>query len=306
MTQSLSAIVRSAISSQRCGVLHILTGFVGLLVVCITPAADVEVSDARIRSMPSISRNTAAYVVVRNNSSQAVDLVAADVLNKQGRSIASKIELRTTRTENGLMKMEHLAALRIEAGRQVQLAPGGSHIMIMGLHRALTTGEVLDLSLSFSNGEQIKVNAPVMKVLTNVIRPVMDPDQTLIVTEPRVRGGLPPGSKNTTVYLTIRNSGQQDIELVRIGTSAADFAEFCFRKLEGGVMRMAHMPGFCIPAGKKLKLQPGDRHIMLTGLKKDLVTGEKVPLDLYFSNGVVLNVLAPVKQMVAEKGNLSS
>ncbi|GAA4651289.1 hypothetical protein GCM10023116_35730 [Kistimonas scapharcae] len=306
MAQRLSVIMRLAGCGRRYGVLHALMGFLGLLVAGTTLAADVMVSDARIRAMPPISKNTAAYVVIRNNSPQAIDLVAADVLDKQGRSIADKVELHTTRMENGLMKMEHLAGIRIDAGKQARLAPGGNHIMIMGLHQALTIGEDLVLSLSFSDGERVKVTAPVMKVLTDVKpQPVMDHHQTLMVTEPRVRA-MPPGSKNTAAYLTIKNSGQKDVELVRIDTPVADFAEFHLSKMEDGVMKMEHMAEPRVPAGKKLKLQPGGRHIMLMGLKKDLVTGEKVPLELHFSNGTVLNVLAPVKKMVSEKGNLAS
>ena len=76
-----------------------------------------------------------------------MDLVAADVLDKNGQPIADKVELHTTRMENGLMKMEHLAGIRIEAGKQARLAPGGNHIMIMGLHQPLTIGEDLVLEL---------------------------------------------------------------------------------------------------------------------------------------------------------------
>ena len=309
MAQSLSAVTRrTGILShgRQYGFWHCFMGLMGLLVAGTSLAVDVTVSDARIRAMPPISKNTAAYVEIKNNSPQAIDLVAADVLDTSGRPIADKVELHTTRMENGLMKMEHLAGIRIESGKVARLTPGGNHIMIMGLHQPLKIGEELMLNLSFSDGERVKVKASVVKVLTDVKpQPVMDHHQTLMVTEPRVRA-MPPGSKNTAAYLTIKNVGQKDVELVRVDTPVADFAEFHLSKMEDGVMKMEHMGEPRIPAGKKLKLQPGGRHIMLMGLKKDLVTGEKVPLELHFSNGTVLNVLAPVKKMVSEKGNLSS
>ena len=44
---------------------------------------------------------------------------------------------------------------------------------------------------------------------------------------------------------------------------------------------------------------------MVMDLKKHLVPGEIIPMELHFSNGKVLTVKAAVKKQVAEQGNLS-
>jgi copper(I)-binding protein len=51
-------------------------------------------------------------------------------------------------------------------------------------------------------------------------------------------------------------------------------------KMDGDVMRMRAMPRLPIPAGKPVALRPGGVHVMLTGLKRPLSKGERIPLKL--------------------------
>lgn len=163
-----------------------LGGLAVLLGCCLSSlalAVDVTISDAKIRAMSSISKNTAAYVMIKNNSDQSVYLVAADVMNSQGRSIADKVEIHTARIESGMMKMEHLTGISIEPGKTVRLSSGGNRIMVMGLNQPLSIGENMIISLSFSDGDRIKVDAPVVKVLMDAKpQSVMDHRRALTVS----------------------------------------------------------------------------------------------------------------------------
>lgn len=155
-----------------------LAGYLSSIVL----AVDVTVSDAKIRAMSPIYKNTTVYVMIKNNSHQPVDLVAADVMSRRGYPIADKVEFYATKMENGVAKTECLTRISIEPGETARLGYGGSYIMVRGLNKPLKIGEDMVISLLFSDGARINVDAPVMKMLTNPRRSVIDYPQTLKVS----------------------------------------------------------------------------------------------------------------------------
>lgn len=60
------------------------------------------------------------------------------------------------------MKMRELAdGLEIPAGETVVLAPGGFHIMFMGLKQAFVEGETVAVTLTFEKAGSVEVLLPV-------------------------------------------------------------------------------------------------------------------------------------------------
>jgi len=57
---------------------------------------------------------------------------------------------------------------------------------------------------------------------------------------------------------------------------------------------MLPVPQVEVPARGRLRLTPGQYHLMLGGLVHPLAIGDTVPLELDFSSGIVLRVRAPV------------
>jgi copper(I)-binding protein len=55
-------------------------------------------------------------------------------------------------------------------------------------------------------------------------------------------------------------------------------------------MRMREVDSVDLPAGKKIVFEPGGYHIMLLGLKKKLVEGERFPLTLEFEKAGKITV----------------
>lgn len=83
--------------------------------------------------------------------------------------------------------------------------------------------------------------------------------------------------------MTIVNDGNEADTLV--GASNPDLAgkiELHTHVDESGVMRMRPVPQIDIPAHGKAELKPGSFHIMLIDLKKPLIKGELLPLNLQF------------------------
>ena len=58
-----------------------------------------------------------------------------------------------------------------------------------------------------------------------------------------------------------------------------------------------------IPAKGELKLKQGSYHIMLIGLNRPLVAGEKLPITLKFEKAGVVTVEAKVKDKAAHMGH---
>lgn len=69
--------------------------------------------------------------------------------------VAEVSELHRTVQENGVMKMLPVDALPVEAGKPVELKPGGLHIMLMGLKRQLKQGETFPVTLRFEKSPPV-------------------------------------------------------------------------------------------------------------------------------------------------------
>jgi copper(I)-binding protein len=77
--------------------------------------------------------------------------------------VATTADLHETTNDHGVMKMRSVASLTVEPGKPVTLAPGGYHIMLMGLKQALKQGDSFPVTLSFANAGQVTAMATVEK-----------------------------------------------------------------------------------------------------------------------------------------------
>jgi len=92
-------------------------------------------------------------------------------------------------------------------------------------------------------------------------------------------------------YLSIQNDGKTADTLLGASCSLAKGVEIHEMSMDGGVMQMRDLPkGIDIPAGGRVDLNPGGTHLMLLGLSKQLVPGDKLPLTLEFAKAGKVNV----------------
>ena len=83
---------------------------------------------------------------------------AADRLVSASSPAAEKVQIHEMTMQNGVMKMRELPnGLPIEAGKTVSLAPGGNHLMLMGLKAPLKQGDKIPLTLNFEKTGKIDV-----------------------------------------------------------------------------------------------------------------------------------------------------
>jgi copper(I)-binding protein len=85
-----------------------------------------------------------------------------DVLIGAMAGIAKETQIHEMAMEGDVMKMSQLAdGLVIPAGETVTLAPGGFHIMFMGLNGPLVEGESLPVTLEFKNAGKVTIELPI-------------------------------------------------------------------------------------------------------------------------------------------------
>lgn len=108
-----------------------------------------------------------------------------------------------------------------------------------------------------------------------------------------------PGAQAGAVFGTLRG-GDGDDRLVSAACAVADVVELHTHvRGEDGVMRMRPVEAMAVPAGGAVLLKPGAEHIMLIGLKRALVAGERLPLQLTFARAGRVEVVAQVGEATA-------
>ena len=125
---------------------------------------------------------------------------------------------------------------------------------------------------------------------------------TLHIGHPYARS-TPPGASAGAAYLSIANRGKTADSLVRASTPRAQATELHSMSMDGNIMRMRQVQSVSAAAGATVKLEPGGLHIMLTGLKQPLKTGERFPLTLFFEKAGQLTVEIVVQDASAAGGH---
>jgi copper(I)-binding protein len=130
--------------------------FVGLTVWAVE-AGRIDVADAWARPTIGQSRTTAAYMTIANRSDRD------DVLRSARSPKAKSVELhQTTMTADGVSQTREVkGGLPIPAGGSLVLAPGGTHLMVLGLDDALGAGDKLALTLEFKHAGPVDILVPV-------------------------------------------------------------------------------------------------------------------------------------------------
>ena len=122
-------------------------------------AGDISVADPFARATPPGAGASAAYMVLRNAGPDD-RLIAART------DAARRVELHTHILDaDGVARMREVeGGIALPAGETVTLAPGGLHVMLMGLTGPLVEGESVALTLVFEKAGEMAVDAPVKAV----------------------------------------------------------------------------------------------------------------------------------------------
>ncbi|MBP7252184.1 MAG: copper chaperone PCu(A)C [Alphaproteobacteria bacterium] len=111
------------------------------------------------------------------------------------------------------------------------------------------------------------------------------------------------GADAGSVYVPLLNKGKTDDALVNVTTPAAASAMLHESKMVDGVSSMTMLDTLPLPVGKPVAMRPGGKHIMLMGLKQQLVEGQNFPLTLKFQHAGEATVLVMVHGAGAKAGD---
>jgi copper(I)-binding protein len=121
------------------------------------PKTPVAVVGGWVRLPPPGAKMAAGYPRLRNTSAAPIKVVAVKT------SASAKAELHTHRLDNGVMKMRKVDDVVVDAGAEIVFAPGGLHIMIMGLSTPIAEHSAVRVTFTLSDGSTIEGSLPVSK-----------------------------------------------------------------------------------------------------------------------------------------------
>ena len=119
----------------------------------------IQVERAWTRQPPPGAKVAAAYATITNTGTRPDRLIGGGIAH------AERVEVHTMSMEGGVMRMARLDdGLTIEPGETVVLAPGGPHLMLIGIGNAPKAGSTVPLTLRFERAGEVTVAIPVAPV----------------------------------------------------------------------------------------------------------------------------------------------
>lgn len=117
-------------------------------------AGDLKIAGGFARSSPMMANAGAGFLTIANAG-------PADRLLAFKTDACDQPELHTHIEENGMMAMRKVDAIDVPANGEVPLAPGGLHLMFIGLKAPLKEGESVAVTLVFEKAGEVAVSLPV-------------------------------------------------------------------------------------------------------------------------------------------------
>jgi len=114
-------------------------------------AGDLIVAQPWSRPTPPVATVGAVYFSITNAGSKG------DRLTAISSPIARQVEIHESREVQGMIQMRALKFVDCPPGTTVRSAPGGLHVMLVGLTRPLTPGMEFPLSLTFQSNRIVNV-----------------------------------------------------------------------------------------------------------------------------------------------------
>lgn len=119
-------------------------------------STSIQIDKPWARATPAGAKTGAAYMTIDNKSDQP------DRLTGASSDVAKTLQIHEMKVVDGVMKMREIpGGLPVPAGGSVTLKPGGYHVMLIGLNKALKKGEKIPLTLVFEKAGKVSIEVPV-------------------------------------------------------------------------------------------------------------------------------------------------
>lgn len=114
-------------------------------------ATHVTATHGWVRILPG-SLPAGAYVTLTNHGEQPVALIGASS------AAYGEVMLHKSSTAGGVSRMRMVKSLHVPAHGTATLAPGGYHLMLMKAIRPIKPGDIVKMTLRFSDGSTLASN----------------------------------------------------------------------------------------------------------------------------------------------------
>ncbi len=108
-------------------------------------AAEVQITEAWARATAGAGTTGVAYLTITNHGSDDAIIGALS-------PVAERAGLHGHQMDGEVMRMRPVESIDLPSGATVTLAPGGLHVMLMGLTAPLAEGAWFSLSLELASG----------------------------------------------------------------------------------------------------------------------------------------------------------
>ena len=127
-----------------------------LLSACDT-ATGITVKDAWARPAAQ-GGNGAVYFLVQNHSASADELVGVTS------DIAEAVEMHESKMDGDVMQMKQVMSIPVKGKESIEFAPGGLHVMLIGLRQELKVGDEFQITLQFQGQGDLTLTVPVQEM----------------------------------------------------------------------------------------------------------------------------------------------
>ena len=118
--------------------------------------ADVTISEPWVRATVPAQQATGAFMRLKSDTDARLVSAASPV--------AGVVEIHEMVMDKDVMRMSPIPALALPAGKEVELRPGGYHVMLMDLKAQVKEGDPVPLTLTIENKDgkrqTLKLSAP--------------------------------------------------------------------------------------------------------------------------------------------------
>jgi periplasmic copper chaperone A len=119
--------------------------------------AEIEVSGVWARASAGMTQSGAAYLTLDNRGPTDDRLLGVATPSAKDAQLHEM-----SMDKDNVMHMRHVQGIALPAGKTVKLAPGGFHVMLMGLTAPLKAGDTFPLTLRFAKSGERTVEVTVM------------------------------------------------------------------------------------------------------------------------------------------------
>lgn len=146
----------------RAGVASLAAALCVVAAYCASPAiahdytlGSLHIDHPYARPTPPGARTGGAYFAIRNDGKEADRLVGV------ASPVAREVAIHSMTMSGNLMKMRPAKAVEIPPGSTVTFGPGSYHVMLLELHRPLSPGADVPLTLTFEKAGTLDVSVHV-------------------------------------------------------------------------------------------------------------------------------------------------